>query len=506
MIRQLSCVAAAVLASLVATVQSASAHPHVWVTMRSELVYGPDGTITGIRHAWTFDDMFSAFATQGIDSKQRGVFTREELEPLAKTNVESLKDFDYFTIAKVNGKKADLVDPPTGYYLDYKDQILTLHFTLAVEDAAEGAGPPDRDLRSSYFVDFSFEKDERGRAGRGTGRMQDARWRVRRRWTRQWRRSCSSCRPTRSSVRRRHARRAVRQPYPGQMFLSCAKGAGWRAWSAPRAVSDRRRRDRRGPAGRRCHRRGAGAGHARSGWRAEGRPSATPYTGIVGWIMVKQAEFYKGLSGAIRAAKTDNSALWVLFGLSFAYGIFHAAGPGHGKAVISSYVVANRETWWRGVVLSFASAMVQAAVAVVVVGIAAVLLNATAATMKTTVYWIEIVSYSLIIAIGLRLLWAKGRAAIATWNEIHRPKTVGAAATPTLSARSCHAHHDHGHVTASIRRHHDQLRTSRPRIIMTTRTRTRHAMITRMTITTMTIAGTTTVRRGAMRTRRNRAS
>ena len=113
--------------------------------------------------------------------------------------------------------------------------------------------------------------------------------------------------------------------------------------------------------------------------------SAARPSGIVGWIMVKQAEFYKGLSGAIRAAKTDGSALWVLFGLSFAYGVFHAAGPGHGKAVISSYVVANRETWWRGVVLSFASAMVQAAVAVAVVGIAAVLLNATAATMQTTV-------------------------------------------------------------------------------------------------------------------------
>jgi ABC-type uncharacterized transport system substrate-binding protein len=133
MIRQLSCVAAAVLASLVATVQPASAHPHVWVTMRSELVYGPDGTVTGVRHAWTFDDMFSAFATQGIDSKQRNVFTREELDPLAKTNVESLKDFDYFTVARINGKKVDFLDPPSGYYLDYKDQILTLHFTLPLK-------------------------------------------------------------------------------------------------------------------------------------------------------------------------------------------------------------------------------------------------------------------------------------------------------------------------------------------------------------------------------------
>ncbi len=184
-----------------------------------------------------------------------------------------------------------------------------------------------------------------------------------------------------------------------------------------------------------------------------GTPKSAPTSssgGIVGWIMVKQAEYYKSLSGAIRAAKTDGSALWVLFGLSFAYGIFHAAGPGHGKAVISSYVVANRETWWRGVVLSFASAMVQAAVAVAIVGIAAVLLNATAATMKTTVYWIEIISYSLIIAIGLRLLWAKGRAAIATWNEIRKPKTVGAAATPAhlrdQHDHHDHAHHDHGHA------------------------------------------------------------
>jgi nickel/cobalt exporter len=180
---------------------------------------------------------------------------------------------------------------------------------------------------------------------------------------------------------------------------------------------------------------------------------STPYTGIVGWIMQKQAEYYKSLSGAIRAARTDGSALWVLFGLSFAYGIFHAAGPGHGKAVISSYVVANRETWWRGVVLSFASAMVQAAVAVAVVGIAAVLLNATAATMSTAVRWIEIISYSLIIAIGLRLVWAKGRAALATWRDIHKPKTVGAAATPAhLHDHHDHAHHDHAHHHHA---HHD---------------------------------------------------
>ena len=102
-------------------------------------------------------------------------------------------------------------------------------------------------------------------------------------------------------------------------------------------------------------------------------------------MFAKQAEFYRQFSGLIRAAKADGSAAWSLIGLSFLYGIFHAAGPGHGKAVISSYLVANEETWVRGVVLSFASALMQALVAVVVVGIAAVLLNATAATMNSAV-------------------------------------------------------------------------------------------------------------------------
>jgi ABC-type uncharacterized transport system substrate-binding protein len=159
MIRQLSCIAAALLASLVARVHSASAHPHVWVTMRSELIYAPDGTVTGIRHAWTFDDMFSAFATQGTDSKKRGVFTREELAPLAKTNIESLKDFEYFTQARANGKRADFVDPPPDYYIEYKDQILTLHFTLPFKAPVKAADLAIDIYDPSYFVDFSFEKN-----------------------------------------------------------------------------------------------------------------------------------------------------------------------------------------------------------------------------------------------------------------------------------------------------------------------------------------------------------
>src|SRR6266568_620160 len=139
-------------------------------------------------------------------------------------------------------------------------------------------------------------------------------------------------------------------------------------------------------------------------------PSAPPPgpDGIAGWLLQKQAEFYRQLSDTIRKAKTDGSAVWLLMGISFAYGIFHAAGPGHGKAVISSYLVANQETWKRGVTLSFASALLQSLVAVVVVGICAWLLNATAKTMCGAEKAIEIASYALIAAFGARLVWTKG--------------------------------------------------------------------------------------------------
>src|SRR3972149_5057644 len=117
-----------------------------------------------------------------------------------------------------------------------------------------------------------------------------------------------------------------------------------------------------------------------------------PADGIMGWIFAKQAEFYRMLSGSTRAVKPDPAAVAGLFGISFLYGVFHAAGPGHGKAVISSYLIANNETWRRGLVLSFASALLQALVAVALVGIAALIFSATARVMGETVRVIEIVS------------------------------------------------------------------------------------------------------------------
>jgi ABC-type uncharacterized transport system substrate-binding protein len=138
----------------------ALAHPHVWVSMHSEVVFAPDGTVTGVRHAWAFDDMFSAFATQGYESKVKGQFTREELAPLAKVNVESLKEYDYFTYATADGKKVKMTDPLPDYYLSYENSVLTLHFTLPFEKPVKAKELKIDIYDPTIFVDFEFPKKD----------------------------------------------------------------------------------------------------------------------------------------------------------------------------------------------------------------------------------------------------------------------------------------------------------------------------------------------------------
>lgn len=166
--------------------------------------------------------------------------------------------------------------------------------------------------------------------------------------------------------------------------------------------------------------------------------------GLIGWLLAKQSEFYRQMSSTIRAAKSDGSAVWTLLFISFAYGIFHAAGPGHGKAVIASYLVANRETARRGIALSFASALMQSLVAILIVGISAWVLNATAKTMCKAEGVIEIASYALIAAFGLRLVWVKGSAFI---RALQTTQPVPAmAGVPHDHNHGHHHHHDaHGH-------------------------------------------------------------
>jgi ABC-type uncharacterized transport system substrate-binding protein len=138
---------------------TAQAHPHVWITASSELLYAADGSISGVRHAWTFDDMYSTYVLQGLETKTRGVYSREELEPLAQTNVESLHEFGFFTFARADGKKQKF-EEPVDYFLEYKDSLLTLHFTLPLKTPVKSRELVLEVFDREFFIDFKFaDKD-----------------------------------------------------------------------------------------------------------------------------------------------------------------------------------------------------------------------------------------------------------------------------------------------------------------------------------------------------------
>ena len=149
---------ALVIVGVIPTMSSASAHPHVWVTVHSEVIYGPGGIVKGIRHAWTFDDMFSAYAVQGLPHQKDGAITRKDLSSLAEVNVTSLKEFDYFTYARVDGIKAPFGDP-IDYWMEFKDSLLTLHFMLPLKTAVTAKRLQVEIYDPTIFVDFEPGKE-----------------------------------------------------------------------------------------------------------------------------------------------------------------------------------------------------------------------------------------------------------------------------------------------------------------------------------------------------------
>lgn len=176
---------------LFAVAAPAAAHPHIWVSVRTTVLY-ENGAVTGFRHAWTFDEYYTAMAIEGLDANKDGKYAREELAELAKVNVEALKEFGYFTFAKLKGQ--DLaVGVPKDYYLEHAPRTtsaeaattsgtspvlprtgaeristaatpgseLTLHFTLPLAKPvlaeAEGFGFSLGD--PSFFIAFEPARD-----------------------------------------------------------------------------------------------------------------------------------------------------------------------------------------------------------------------------------------------------------------------------------------------------------------------------------------------------------
>jgi nickel/cobalt exporter len=171
---------------------------------------------------------------------------------------------------------------------------------------------------------------------------------------------------------------------------------------------------------------------------SSGQAFTGPLGGLFAWVAFYQAEFYKALTDALAHVKDSGDAFYWLAGVSFLYGVFHAVGPGHGKAVITSYLLVSRQTVKRGIVISFAAALLQGLTAIAIVLVAAVFLRATAVGMTRATDWFEIVSYALIAAVGAWLLWIK-----ATGRGHHHHAHAHAGHEHRHDDR---AHHDHAHI------------------------------------------------------------
>jgi ABC-type uncharacterized transport system substrate-binding protein len=146
-------------ASLIAGAGEALAHPHVWITAKAELVYGPEGKIVAVRHRWTFDPAYSAFATQGLDRDGNGKLTADELIELAKMNTDSLVDFGYFTHLKANGAKREF-DPPNEHGMTFENGALTLSFQLPLKGPATSKTVAFEVYDPTYFVSFTMAEGD----------------------------------------------------------------------------------------------------------------------------------------------------------------------------------------------------------------------------------------------------------------------------------------------------------------------------------------------------------
>ncbi len=154
------------------------------------------------------------------------------------------------------------------------------------------------------------------------------------------------------------------------------------------------------------------------------------FAGFLFWVQEQQRAFYRLMTDALKLIRNGESGFWWLAGLSFAYGVLHAAGPGHGKAVISSYMLANETQLRRGVLLSFGSAMLQATVAVIAITALVLVLRGLGLKQGTLTFYLEIASYAAVTGLGL-------------WLFVRKLMMVFQAKTPqSIQEHACNGHHE----------------------------------------------------------------
>ncbi|MBE7732395.1 HoxN/HupN/NixA family nickel/cobalt transporter [Devosia faecipullorum] len=377
--------------------QPATAHPHIFIDAQVGVSLDEQGRVTTLSHSWTFDTAFSVWMVQGLDSDGNGVVTPEEMQELADENTLSLADFGFYTVAGDNMAFRAMGDQR----MRYENNRVTLDFSIAalepqaVEERFE-LGVYD----AEYYVAISFDDVADVRLN-GEGEDCAVHLEPPTPMSRAVEERLYALGPEVLELPPDLA--AAMRGTQGMIVLSC--GPAQPAATALEAVNQ--------------------VAQSRPATPFGGPPPEVglnlPQTGFFGWLQNRQRDFYAAMTGALDALRTDWTAFWVLGGLSFLYGIFHAAGPGHGKVVISSYMLANERQLRQGIALSAISALIQALVAIGFVLILAGVLNLTSTAMGDAAHWVGVLSYGLVVLLGLWLVLRK----IFGWGHSH--------------------HHHHGH-------------------------------------------------------------
>lgn len=177
-----------------------------------------------------------------------------------------------------------------------------------------------------------------------------------------------------------------------------------------------------------------------------------PFGNLLSWVAEKQRGLQRQLADSVKRLKDGNAvaAGLLLAGFSFLYGVFHAVGPGHGKAIISSYVVSNEATVRRGVLVSFLAAGLQALTAIALVSVLLLALNTTGMQVTAWANTLETASFALIALVGLYLLTTQ---LLRLWR-----RRRGEPVSPFIDAHDghehAHGHHKHDHGNHNHAHHH----------------------------------------------------
>ncbi|MEQ1768351.1 MAG: DUF1007 family protein [Devosia sp.] len=378
----------------------ALAHPHIFIDATARIIFDAEGRVAEIHNHWVFDEAYSAWVVQGLDTDNDGTVTRAETQALADDNMVGLAEYQYYTFAG-EGPDNLTFDHGSNPTIDFDGKVSTLSFDVALSQPYRIGKALEIAINDpEYYVAITFKDAsavELVNAPAGCTVRLDP----------------PQTMPDTIADELYALPPDVTQLPPdlaqalrgvqGAIVVSCLPGAAGTGLSVAEAVPET-----------------ALDAVTAMGEAQSAQPNAIPFggpppepgfnlprSGFFGWVAEQQRQFYLALTDALGRLKGDWTAFWVLGGLSFLYGIFHAAGPGHGKVVISSYVLASQQQVRRGVLLSFFAALMQSAVAVGFVLILSAVLGLTSMALSDAANWIGIVSYGLVALLGLWLVIRK---------------------------------------------------------------------------------------------------